>query len=438
MPKQNTNIANVWLWGKRIGAVSMVEGQSYAQFAYDPAFIHSGIEISPIKMPLKGSVYTFPELDFKTFHGLPGLLADSLPDKFGNVVLSAWLSANKRSIESLNSIERLCYLGKRGMGALEFVPAYGSHSDLNEQIQIDELVRLANRVLSMRESVQGNFATETLKEKSLRGILQVGSSAGGARAKAVIAWNPVTNEIRSGQIETPAGFENWLIKFDGISNNGDKESYDPVGYGLIEYAYYKMVIDCGITMNQCDLLKENGRNHFMTLRFDRTTNGEKIHMQSLCGIAHYDFNKAGQYSYEQAFEILDKMGIAAKWNVELFRRMVFNIIARNQDDHVKNIAFLMDKKGIWSLAPAYDMTYNYNKGGDWTGIHQMTVNGKRDNFTTDDLIACGQSAGIQKIKAKRVINHVLQVVSSWRDYADDVGVSATKRDEIYNNLRLDW
>lgn len=437
MAKRKTDLAAVWLWGKRIGAVSLTEGQPYARFEYDPEFVHSGIELSPFKMPLGATVYTFPELEFRSFHGLPGLLADSLPDKFGNAVIDAWLSSKGRNIDSLTAVERLCYQGKRGMGALEFVPAYGPRADVSQKIQVDELVRLANQILAVRKRVHGNFKTEDLKEKSLLGILRVGSSAGGARAKAVIAWNPATGEVRSGQLDSPEGFEYWLIKFDGISNNRDKERLsDPAGYGLIEYAYYRMATDCGIKMNPCRLMKENGRNHFMTLRFDRRTGGGKIHMQSLAALEHYDFNLRGRYSYEQAFQTIRKLGLPFEAHTELFRRMVFNVVARNQDDHVKNIAFLMDRNGTWSLAPAYDMTYNYQEGGDWTSSHQMTVNGKQDNFTLDDLIACAQNASITKREANSIIRQVVRVVAGWRDYADQENVNPSKRDKIYKNLRL--
>ena len=436
---KRVNLAQVWLWGNLIGAVSLEEGQRYTRFEYNPEFIKSGIELSPLVMPLNETIYSFPALSFDSFHGLPGLLSDSLPDKFGTAVLEKWLAAQGRDIQSISPIERLCYQGKRGMGALEYVPAMGLKSDRSQTVQVDELVRLANYVLSLREQVQGQFKTDDLKEEALLSILRVGSSAGGARAKAVIAWNPVTGEVRSGQLDSDKGFENWLIKFDGISNNKDKERLsDPAGYGLIEYAYYNMARACGITMSPCRLMKENGRNHFMTLRFDRGPNGEKIHMQSLAGLAHYDFNLAGRYSYEQAFSVLRRLNISFESSLELYRRMVFNVAARNQDDHVKNIAFLMDRKGTWSLAPAYDMTYNYQEVGEWTAVHQMTINGKRDSITADDLLACAKRVGIKNSQAKEIINRIVQIVGNWRNYADETGVSSSKRDKIFKNLRLNF
>jgi serine/threonine-protein kinase HipA len=272
--------------------------------------------------------------------------------------------------------------------------------------------------------------------EAMADILRVGTSAGGARAKAVIAWNPQTNEVRSGQTGVGKGFEHWLIKFDGVSNNRDKELADPQGYGVIEYAYSKMAADCGITMSECRLFEEGGRRHFMTRRFDRLADGGKLHMQSLAAMAHLDFNQAGAHSYEQAFDVMRRLDLPNGASVELFRRMVFNVIARNQDDHTKNIAFLMDRDGNWFLAPAFDMTYNYQPNGQWTSSHQMTLNGKRDNFMLDDFIECGKSALLKRGQAKTIYNDVREIVSRWRNYADDAGVKAIQRDKIQNALRL--
>jgi len=430
-----SNVAEVRLWGRTIGAVSLDDGADIAAFEYDPAFAGSGIEISPLITPLSNRVYTFPQLSKKTFHGLPGLLADSLPDKFGNALIDAWLATQGRSPESFNAVERLCYTGARGMGALGFAPATGPKARQANRIQIDKLVELASDVLTHRINLKTSFADKS-REQARGDILRVGTSAGGARAKAVIAWNPSTNEIRSGQIPAGKGFEYWLLKFDGVSGNRDKELEDPKGYGLIEYAYAKMAADAGITMSECRLFEENGRHHFMTRRFDRLAGGEKLHMQSLCALAHYDYNLAGAYAYEQALLVIRQLALPMSAIEEMFRRMVFNIIARNQDDHVKNIAFLMDKTGTWSLSPAFDMTYSFNPAGSWTASHQMTMNGKRDNFTLEDFKACAKNASMKRGRAEAIVNEVFETVSRWRDYADEVGVPGTWRDQIQSTLRF--
>ena len=430
-----STVAEVRLWGRTIGAVSLEEGDEVAAFEYDPAFAGSGIEISPLTMPLSNRVYTFPELSRKTFYGLPGLLADSLPDKFGHVLINAWLATQGRQPDSFNVVERLCYTGERGMGALEFAPATGPKARQASRIQIDKLVELASEILTHRNNLQVSFADKS-REQALTDILRVGTSAGGARAKAVIAWNPSTNEVRSGQIPAGAGFEYWLLKFDGVTGNKDKELEDPQGYGVIEYAYYKMARDCGIDISECRLFEENGRRHFMTRRFDRLAGGEKLHMLSLCALAHYDFNMAGAYAYEQALLVIRQMGLPMNAIEEQFRRMVFNIIARNQDDHVKNIAFLMDKSGNWSLSPAFDVIYSFNPAGAWTASHQMTLNGKRDDFTMDDFKACAKAASMKRGRAETIINEVRETVSRWKDYAEEAGVPVAVRDRIQRTLRL--
>jgi len=430
-----STVSEVRLWGRTIGAVSLEEDDEIAAFEYDPAFARSGIQIAPLTMPLSNRVYSFPELSRKTYHGLPGLLADSLPDKFGNALIDAWLATQGRTPESFNAVERLCYTGKRGMGALEFKPAIGPKARTATNVQIDKLVELASEILTQRKNMKVSFAAPE-KKRALREILKVGTSAGGARAKAVIAWNPSTHEVRSGQVPAGKGFEYWLLKFDGIEGNKDKELEDPKGYGVIEYAYYNMACDAGISMSECRLFEEMGRRHFMTRRFDRLQNGQKLHMQSLCALAHYDFNLAGAYTYEQALLAIRQLGLPMSAVEEQFRRMTFNIIARNQDDHVKNIAFLMDKTGNWSLSPAFDMTYSFRPSGEWTATHQMTMNGKRDNFTMDDFKACARTASMKHGRAKMIVNEVLSTVSRWRSYADEAGVSPSWRDQIQQTLRL--
>lgn len=431
-----TTVAEVKMWGRTIGAVSMTEGEDVAAFEYDPAFAASGIEVSPLAMPLSGQIYAFPELSRQTYHGLPGLLADSLPDKFGNALINAWLASQGRQPESFNAVERLCYTGMRGMGALEYVPSTGPKGRQTSGIEIDKLVELASEILSHRDNLHVSFE-EKNKKDALKDILQIGTSAGGARAKAVIAWNPSSGEVHSGQLPAETGFEHWLLKFDGVSGNRDKELEDPGGFGLIEFAYSIMATEAGITISECRILEENNRHHFMTRRFDRLADNRKLHMQSLCGLAHYDFNMAGAYSYEQAVLVIRQLGLPMSAIEEMFRRMVFNIIARNQDDHVKNIAFLMDKSGTWSLAPAFDLTYSFNPYGSWTASHQMTLNGKRDNFNLEDFKACARAASMKRGRAESIINEVREAVVRWRDYADEVGVSYLWRDQIQKTLRLE-
>ena len=430
-----STIAEVRLWGRTIGAVALETGNDVAAFEYDPAFAQSGIEISPLTMPLSRRVYTFPGLSRTTYYGLPGLLADSLPDKFGNALIDAWLATQGRQPGSFNAVERLCYTGARGMGALEFAPAIGPKARQASRIQIEKLVELASDVLTHRNNLRVSFSDEG-REQALTDILRVGTSAGGARAKAVIAWNPSTNEVRSGQVPAGEGFEYWLLKFDGVSGNRDKELEDPQGYGVIEYAYSRMARDCAIDIGACRLFEENGRQHFMTRRFDRLAGGEKLHMQSLCALAHYDFNMAGAYAYEQGLLVIRQLGLPMSVIEEQFRRMVFNIIARNQDDHVKNIAFLMDKNGHWSLSPAFDMTYSFNPAGSWTASHQMTMNGKRDDFTMDDFKACARAASMKRGRAETIVGEVREVVSRWKEYAGQAGVPAAWQEKIQHTLRL--
>ncbi len=393
--------------------------------------------MSPITLPLTDRVYVFPDLPQRTFHGLPGLLADSLPDRFGDALINAWLATQGRTPESFNAVERLCYTGTRGLGALEYLPATGPRPQRARMIQIEALVELASEVLNQRGNIKGTFSSDRRK-KALQDILRVGTSAGGARAKAVIAWNPDTDEVRSGQIAAGTGFEYWLLKFDGVSGNKDKELEDPKGYGAIEYAYSIMAKAAGVHMSDCRLLEENGRRHFMSRRFDRRQGGEKIHMQSLCALAHFDFNHAGAYAYEQALLVIRQLNLPMEAVEEQFRRMAFNIVARNQDDHAKNIAFLMDKDGRWSLAPAFDVTYSYNPAGDWTATHQMTMNGKRDSFTLEDFRACAKSASMKRGRAESIVEEVRAAVEKWPDYAEQARVVEAARAAIQRTHRLEF
>ncbi len=381
-----TDTARVILWGSDIGAVTWLPERGIGVFQYTPEFSRSGIAVAPLMMPLTDAPYEFPSLSRDTFRGLPGLLSDSLPDKFGSVLINAWLSRRGREPGSFTPVERLCYTGTRGMGALEFRPLMNGAPSASRRVDIGALVELANRVLDDRIALEGKF-TGVDDQKAIEDILRVGTSAGGARAKAVLAWNPKTKEFRSGQAPADEGFGHWLMKFDGVQGNRDREVADPQGFGRLEYAYYLMAREAGIEMEPCRLHEEGGRAHFMTKRFDRTAAGQKLHMQSLGALMHYDFNIAGAYAYEQALQAIRRLGLPMSDIEQQVRRAFFNVVARNQDDHVKNIAFLMDRKGVWRLSPAFDMAYSYNPSGAWTGQHQMSLNGKRDGFEAEDLMA---------------------------------------------------
>ena len=429
--------AGVWLWGTRIGAVSMGADDRFAVFQFDPDFAAAGIEVSPLVMPLRREPYRFPYLAPESFRGLPGLLADSLPDKFGNEVIDTWLAAQGRPPDSFNSVERLCYIGRRGMGALEFEPTRGPEVTADHDLQIAGLVELSSKILADRTALVVSLEHGE-REQTMRDILAVGTSAGGARAKALIAWNPATGEVRSGQLDLPPGFEHWLIKFDGVAGNRDRDRLaDPQGYGAIEYAYWLMARDAGISMAAARLFEENGRRHFMARRFDRNENGSKRHMQSLGAIAHFDYNRAGSNSYEQAFLVMRQLGLPQPAIEQMFRRMTFNIVARNQDDHVKNIAFTMDRTGAWELAPAFDVTYAHRASSDWTNQHQLSMAGKRDRFTRADFVSCGKTATLARGRALRILDEIRDVVAAWESYARAADVEGDHIQRITPALRLE-
>jgi len=430
------SVAEVRLWGRTIGAVSWDTGAGFANFEYDPAFRTSGIQIAPLTMPLADRIYSFPGLSRESFHGLPGLLADSLPDDFGNAVIDAWLAREGRSRADFDPVQRLCYTGNRGMGALEYVPMQGPSATRSEAVDVAALVELAGEIMARRGELEGSLEPER-REESLQQILQVGTSAGGARAKAIIAWNPDTNEVRSGQVPADEGFEQWILKFDGVGDPGDERLANPAGYGLIEYAYHKMAVAAGIDMAPCRLLEENGRHHFMTKRFDRDERGRKIHMLSLGAMAHLDYRQAGAYSYEQAMQVIRKLGMGMDQVEEMYRRMCFNIVARNQDDHVKNIGFLMDRGGRWRLAPAFDLTFAYNPDGPWTNRHQMSMNGKNDGFRVEDFRACAEMSGVMWRSALRILRQILVAVSNWEKSALASGLEVAESEKIRQIQRID-
>jgi serine/threonine-protein kinase HipA len=427
--------AEVWLWDRLAGAILWDEFQQLASFEFDQSFLRSGWDIAPITMPLRQGkrLYSFPEIRrgrndaFDTFKGLPGLLADMLPDKYGNQLINAWLVQNGRPTDSLNPVELLCFIGKRGVGALEIKPSLRTEASKSTSLELDSLVSIANKILNTRESFQTDLSQE--EKEAMADILKIGTSAGGARAKAVIAFNPKTGEVKSGQVKAPKGFTYWLIKFDGVT---DSQFGASVGYGRVEMAYYLMAKEAGIEMNESRLLEENGRAHFMTKRFDRTDSGEKIHMQSLCGMRHFDFNQVGIYSYEQVFETMRMLRLSYPEAEQLFIRMVFNVFARNCDDHTKNFAFLMDQSGKWKLSPAYDICHAYRPGSLWVSSQSLQVNGKREGITDADFLEIARKMNIKKPDEK--IDQVRKAIKRWEEFADKVGVDERLRDAILKTL----
>ena len=428
--------ATVRLWGRDVAAVSWLADRGVAAFQYMPAFVESGVQLAPMTMPLSSAVRQFPELPRASFYGLPGLLADSLPDRFGNALINAWLAAQGRDSTSFNPVERLCYIGTRGMGALEFAPAILRGGTATQPVELDALRQLAADVLNDRRALVGELRGGD-DRVALRQILRVGTSAGGARAKAVLAWNEHTGQFRSGQSESDEGFTQWILKFDGVANNRDKELADPQGFGRVEYACHLLALAAGVDMTPSRLHEEGGRAHFMTRRFDRDMQGRKLHMQSLAAMRHFDFNAAGAYSYEQAVETVVRLQLPAHDREQLVRRAFLNVLLRNQDDHVKNIAFLMNRAGEWRLAPAFDVTYAYNPQGLWTGRHQMTLAGKRDDFTVSDLLQFAAVAGIRRAAASRLLREMHAAVRRWPEFAEQAGVNGETMRTIHGALRLD-
>ena len=413
----NTTV-EIFLWDTKIGTIHQELDQPFATFEYDKNFLKSGIEIFPLKMKLSEKVYQFPLLSGSPFYGLPGLVSDSLPDSFGNKLIENWLANQGKSIEDFTALDRLCYIGKRGMGALEYKPASNDITDENELINVSKMVEFASDILNKRQSV----ILDANGKLTYSQLIQVGTSAGGARAKALIAWNKKTNEIRSGQVLLNEDFDYWLMKFDNVSKNGDHGLEDDHQYTLIEYAYYLMAKDAGINMNECRIYKDGNSNHFMTKRFDRV-NGKKIHMLSLGALAHINYNIPGECSYELASQYMRQIGLTAKEIQQFYRRMVFNVLAVNQDDHVKNISFLMDRKGKWSLSPAYDVTFAYNPENKWLRQHQMSINNKVNDITYDDLIKAGLNMEIKRATCKKIIEEVKTVVDNFETYALNVGIA---------------
>jgi serine/threonine-protein kinase HipA len=427
------SVAQIKIFNKKVGAVAYDKAKGIALFEFEESFLKTGLDLSPIKIPIKnakGKIFSFAELSrSNTFKGMPGLLADVLPDKYGNTLINNWLIKNGRPTGSLDPVETLCFIGKRGMGALEFNPVNPPTTNNSTNIEIGSMVQIAQNILSERKSFSTNLSVE--EEKAMADILKIGTSAGGARAKAIIAYNPLTKEVKSGQTYAPTGFSHWLIKFDGVD---DEQFGASSGYGRVEMAYHKMAIDCGIEMMECRLFEENNRAHFMTRRFDRPTKNTKLHVQTLCAMQHYDFNDVGLYSYEQLFETMRIINLPYPQHEQLYRRMLLNVMGRNCDDHTKNFAFVMDENGAWKLSPAYDVCYAYRSASPWVSKQSLSVNGKRENISKDDLLTVANSLSIKK--AAKIIAQINKVVNKWNDYADEQKVPAFLRDAIKKTLML--
>ncbi len=422
------DIARVNLYGQPVGTFRWDNNRQLAHFEYAESFIGKGLEPSPILMPVRqGRIYSFSDIGRETFKGLPGMLADSLPDTYGRALFDRWLALTGRS--SGNAVETLCFLGKRCMGALEFEPAMDAPYSPDVRIELDSLVEVTSEALSEKEDFGANLEED--KKAAIAEIVRLGTSAGGQRAKAIIAYNPLTGEVRSGQIEAPEGFDYYLIKLDGVTAEaGFRETQN---FGRLEYSFYRLVNECGIEMSDCSLIEENGRAHFLTKRFDRQ-NGEKIHLQTLCGIAHYDYCNPRSYSYEQAFNVMRALRLPYSQAQEMYRRMVFNVVIRNQDDHTKNISFLMDRQGKWTLSPAYDMGFAYNPKGGWTAQHQMSINGKFDDITRQNLLEFAKRNNIKE--ATEIIDRIAEVSSRWPLLARECEVPQPMIDAIVPNLKL--
>ena len=427
--------ALVKIWGETAGAVAWDENTQLASFEFDSKFKELGWDLAPLKMSIsqKNRIFSFPELrpsrnsEFDTFKGLPGLLADVLPDKYGNQLINTWLAQNGRPQNSMNPVERLCFIGTRGMGALEFEPSHFKSAKNTFKVEINSLVDLAQRMLSKRSNFHSNI--ERNEQKAMTEILKISTSAGGARPKAVIAYNVKTGVVRSGQTNAPKGFDHWLIKLVGVS---DEQFGESKGYGRVEQAYYSMAKECGIQMMPSKLLEENRRAHFMTMRFDREGSEQKHHIQTWCGLQHFDFNEVTSFSYEQLFQTMRELRLPYPEAEQMFRRMVFNVAARNCDDHSKNFAFRMKQDRNWELAPAYDLCHAYRPDSPWVSQHALSINGKRTNISKDDLRQVAKSINIKK--AESIINDVSNTVSKWPEFAEDVKVQPDLRDAIMKTL----
>lgn len=427
--------ATVKLWGTPIGYIAMRDDEPFARFQYDPAFADFKVQPAPLMMPVDGrTIYRFPELHPRSFHGMPGLIADSLPDKYGQRLINIWLAQTGRQPQQFNAVDRLCYTGRRGMGALEFEPAQRPELAQDKRLEVDQLTELASLAFADKQSLDTQFSNSH-SEQALLDILSVGTSAGGARAKAVIAFNPKTKQVRSGQLALREGFEHWLIKFDGVAFSGDWGVADPAGYGLLEYSYYLMAKQCGINMMESRIFAENGRHHFMTRRFDRDSGGDKKFVQTFAALCHYDYYLSGQYSYEQLFLLMKQLELPMAAIEEQFRRVVFNLVGCNQDDHVKNFSFMMDRAGKWDISPAYDLCHS--EGSDFTRAHQLSINGKTNDFDYADIKHLAEYAGLPQGRGRQVLKQTQEVFANWQGTAMELGIPQRLQDHVLATLRLD-
>ena len=429
---KDVSVIEMWVWGRFAGAVTLDPSLAYYAFEYDPTWKRAGVELSPLHMSLKESrsVYVFPTLPEATYFRLPALLADALPDDFGNALIDAWMAQRGIVKSSVTVLDRLAYMGKRGMGALEFRPARGAHKESSAPVEMKELVEEARRLF------QGTFSVDHEAKAALANIIKVGTSAGGARAKAVIAWNPATDEVRSGQFDAAPGFEHWLLKFDGVGK--DEELGTGEGYGRIEFAYYLMATAAGIRMSDSRLLEENGRAHFMTKRFDREVIGGKTlkhHIQTLCGINHLDFRQRDTHDYSQLFMTASELALDDDALNQIFRRMAFNVMGRNCDDHTKNFGFILRQGQPWSLSPAYDVTHAYNPRGEWTYQHLMSVNQKFKDISKADLLEVANRFSVRK--PENVLSDVRSAIDSWSQFAKRANLSPSLQKRVaYDLLQL--
>lgn len=424
--------AFVYIWDKLVGAIAWSENTQTASFEYDSKFLTKGEELAPLMMPTTSgeSIFSFPQLRATTtFNGLPGLLADSLPDKYGNNLINAWLAQQGREVNTMNPVEKLCFIGTRGMGALEFQPSKFKKSTNTFNVEVESLVNLSKKILNQRGSFETNLNEG--EKTAMKEILKIGTSAGGMRAKAIIAFNEKTGDVRSGQTRTPKGYEHWLIKLDGVS---DSQLGDPKSYGRIEMAYYLMAKDCEIDMMECRLLeeKENDRAHFMTKRFDREGSEAKHHVQTFCAMQHFDYNDIHSFSYEQLFQTMRMLRLPYPQAEQMYRRLVFNVLAQNCDDHTKNIAFILKEGEKWELAPAYDISYSYDPNSRWVSQHALSVNGKSSNISKNDLLTIAKSMNIKK--SESIITQINEIVGKWSTYAEQTKVASNKIESISSSL----
>lgn len=408
----------IFIWNKRVGA--LVKTPEGIAFQYDPKFKKLGLNLSPINLPLEGKNIFINEADWKATEGIPGLIYDSLPDKFGNDLLRTYFTDKGLTENDIDVFSKLQYIGTRGMGALEFSPA-SEIEQTEDIISLEEIEKISMLSTKGKEALKTNLEDKN----ALLQILHIGTSAGGARAKALIAINKENGNIKSGQLPLGADYEYFLIKIDGAN---ETELGEPSGFGRLEYTYSQMAKDCEIQMSDCSLYKDL---HFLTKRFDRDENGEKIHIHSLCGLLGLDYHKVGNYSYEHYFMAARKLGLGQDAMEEVFRRMVFNVLVHNCDDHTKNFSFMMDQKGNWSLSPAFDLCYSYDNSNEWVNGHNMRVNGKRTKITFEDLMEVGKKFNIKKRKI--IFKNIKKVVDKFPEYAHKIKVKQPLIDEVEKN-----